>query len=328
MITNRPNTLLSTLAPVFSNSDEILIASAYVSPAACNKLSLNTIGKSKPVSIIIGRAIEDGLTPATIYYFNLLDKLLSTAGGGVRLGSEPFHSKIYLSTTGKKKRFWIGSSNCTENGLYSWHEANIEIMDKSKIILADQIVKDLFINGRPVETAKIVKPNIRTNLGTAKSFSTSPDFPATEPDTFELSLLEASGKVPEKSGLNWWNAAGRPRDFDEAYIPIRKPALHEMRKVLGYVKCSDEIDAITHDGFTFKVRFSGPKIKGGIDPGNLESSGKKSILGNWILRKILKLSPGALVTRDILEKYGRTSLTFSKLVKPDGTPLLFIDFGK
>jgi len=100
MITNRPITLLSTLSQVFPTSDEIFIACAYVSPVACEKLFLSKIGDQKPVSIIIGRAIDDGLTPAAIYYFTQLNKLLSKNGGGVRLGDEPFHSKLYVCKTG------------------------------------------------------------------------------------------------------------------------------------------------------------------------------------------------------------------------------------
>jgi HKD family nuclease len=326
MITNRPKTLLTTLSKVFLSSDEIFIASAYVSPSACEKLSLCSIGAQKPVSVVIGRAIEEGLTSAAIYYFSQLDKILSINGGGIRISNVPFHSKLYLSKTGKNKRFWLGSSNCTENGLFSWHEANIEVIDKSAITQATRIFNELFINSKPVNSVKVVKHRWKIKSGAALSFSTSPDFPAEEPDTFELSLLDNTGKVPEKSGLNWWNASGRPRKPDEVYIPIRKSALIAMRNVLGFVKRGDEIDAITHDGFTFKVKFAGSEAKDGIDPKNLESSGELTIFGKWILRKALKICPYTLVTKEILERYGRTSLTFYKLTQPDGKPMLYIDF--
>lgn len=326
MITNRPITLLSTLSQVFPTSDEIFIACAYVSPVACEKLSLSKIGDQKTVSIIIGRAIDDGLTPAAIYYFTQLSKLLSKNGGGVRLGEAPFHSKLYVCKTGENRRFWVGSSNCTENGLNSWHEANIEVMDNPTIIEATSLCEDLFSNGRQVKSAKVIKLRKIVKSGDALSFSTSPDFPSEVPDTFELSLLDRNNLVSEKSGLNWWNSGGRPRSPNEAYIPIKKSALAVIRSVLGEVNRGDVIDAITHDGTMFKMKFEGSAAAESSDPKQLSTAGDKTILGKWILRKVLKLDQGVLVTREILDKYGRTSLTFSKLLKSDGKPILFIDF--
>ncbi|MFN3466806.1 MAG: restriction endonuclease, partial [Candidatus Brocadiales bacterium] len=37
-----------------------------------------------------------------------------------------------------------------------------------------------------------------------------------------------TGEVPERSGLNQWNAGGRERDYDEVYIPIPR-IVHERR---------------------------------------------------------------------------------------------------
>lgn len=327
MITNRPNSLFSLLAPEVITSDEVIIASAYVSPAACEQLDLRSIGVKKCIFIVIGRAVAEGLIPTDIQYFIQLDKLLSLKGGGVRIGKAPFHSKLYITKKGSKSKLWIGSSNCTLNGLKLWHEANIEVADSKVILEAVNLCRALFKDGRSIKTVK-KKQRVITSPGSALSYSAAPDFPTQDHDTFELSLLDRNGNIPEKSGLNWWNGAGRKRNPDEAYIPIRKNALKVLRSVLGQIKRGDEIDAITHDGTKIRIKFEGSAKAKGVDPKQLSSAGDKTVLGKWILRKILRLKPNQLVTKKILMEYGRTSLTFSKLIQPDGSTLLFIDFGK
>ena len=47
------------------------------------------------------------------------------------------------------------------------------------------------------------------------------------------SLLSASPQVGPKSGINQWNAGGRPRKFGEAYIPVPK-RLHGNSRLAGF----------------------------------------------------------------------------------------------
>lgn len=109
--------------------------------------------------------------------------------------------------------------------------------------------------------------------------------------------------VPEKSGLNQWNADGRARHEDEVYfsIPIKIhkyfPNFFPPRNVIFNLKLPD--------GRILKAKVcqSGNKA--------LMSNPNKD-LGQWILRKILKIKPGELITIDHLNKAGFDSVVVYK----------------
>lgn len=109
--------------------------------------------------------------------------------------------------------------------------------------------------------------------------------------------------VPEKSGLNQWNAAGRPRDADEVYIPIPLK-LHKIHPDFFPPK-DKTFDLHLPDGeiISAKICQQGGKA--------LMSNPNKD-LGKWILRKILKLKENELVTIKLLDKLGFDSLIVYK----------------
>lgn len=110
--------------------------------------------------------------------------------------------------------------------------------------------------------------------------------------------------VPEKSGLNHWNAEGRGRHPDEAYIPI--PSwIH--KKFPGFF-------LPRHVQFNLKLP------NGNILLSKVCSSNDKSImsnpnkdLGNWLLRKVLNIPVGVLATYEMLEEVGIDSVEVRKL---------------
>lgn len=112
--------------------------------------------------------------------------------------------------------------------------------------------------------------------------------------------------VPEKSGLNQWNAGGRPRDPNEIYIPI--PAwIHEKfpkffpprdvsfelilpdRKVLSAKVCQDNNKALM--------------------------TNPNSALGQWLLRDVMNLKERELLTYDKLQMIGLDTVVVYKIDK-------------
>jgi hypothetical protein len=72
------------------------------------------------------------------------------------------------------------------------------------------------------------------------------------------------------------------------------------------------------------------KLQGGNKaknkPKNL-STNPNSILGKWILRDILKIPAGTVVTKEMLEAYGRTHVgIYRDGADPTGKPTLYVDF--
>lgn len=109
--------------------------------------------------------------------------------------------------------------------------------------------------------------------------------------------------VPECSGLNQWNAAGRARDEDEVYIPI--PILVRRYKEGFFPDSKTPFILHLPDGseMSAKVCQAGGKA--------LMSNPNKA-LGNWLLRKVLHKAPGHLVTYQDLEIAGFDSIVITK----------------
>lgn len=106
---------------------------------------------------------------------------------------------------------------------------------------------------------------------------------------------EKNHNVPEKSGLNQWNADGRVRNPDEVYIPIPK-SLND-----SYPEFFPDRDT----PFELKLP-NGEVISAKVCQENRKAlmSNPNSALGKWILRDILRLKEGELLTLDLLDRFG------------------------
>ncbi|MDY6382186.1 MAG: hypothetical protein SPK94_08050 [Bacteroidales bacterium] len=109
--------------------------------------------------------------------------------------------------------------------------------------------------------------------------------------------------VPEKSGLNQWNAGGRARNYDEVYIPIPR-LIH--RKFPNFFPERDT-------SFTLRLP-SGSFLVAKIcqDGGKALMSNPNSALGEWLLRTVLGLKEGELLTYQKLEEIGIDSVEITK----------------
>jgi hypothetical protein len=102
------------------------------------------------------------------------------------------------------------------------------------------------------------------------------------------STKSKEGEVPERSGLNQWNAKGRPRDVNEVYIPIPR---HIHTYYPGFFPTRDELFNLhlpTGDVFSAKVCQSGSKA--------LMTNPNKAI-AEWLLRKVLRIPERHVATR-------------------------------
>ena len=112
-------------------------------------------------------------------------------------------------------------------------------------------------------------------------------------------------KVPERSGLNQWNAKGRARDADEVYIPI--PAwIHK-----------EYPNFFPNRDVPFELKLPDTKILSAKicqDGGKALMTNPNKDLGKWLLRQVLKLKEEELLTYEMLEKKGIDSIEISKNV--------------
>jgi len=129
---------------------------------------------------------------------------------------------------------------------------------------------------------------------------------AKEPDSVFLPLYSTRGgskNVPESSGLNQWNASGRPRDPNEVYVPI--PAwIHS--KFPNFFPPRDE---------PFSLRLpSGEVLSAKVcqDGSKALMTNPNSALGKWLLRDVLNLKERELLTYDRLQIIGLDTVVINK----------------
>lgn len=110
-------------------------------------------------------------------------------------------------------------------------------------------------------------------------------------------------RVFEKSGLNQWNASGRPRDLGEVYIPI-SAWIHK-----AYPKFFPAKDV----KFILKLP-NGNKLKVSLcqEGSKALMSDPNKDLGEWLLRDVLGLREGEILTYSKLEELNLDSVVIYK----------------
>lgn len=123
-------------------------------------------------------------------------------------------------------------------------------------------------------------------------------------------------EVQEKSGLNQWNASGRTRNPNEVYIPI--PAwIHDVYDdFFTYAKNRQSRGESAKDSPSFNVELPSGlimKCKVAQAGGKALMSDPNKDLGKWILRDVLNLPEGTLVTMAMLDEIGIDSVKITKI---------------
>lgn len=113
-----------------------------------------------------------------------------------------------------------------------------------------------------------------------------------------------NGLVPERSGLNQWNANGRKRSLDEVYIPI---PIQIHQNFPNFFPSQDvPFDLITPDGKILNAKVCQENSKALMTNPN-------SALANWLLRQLLNLREGEIATKERLELMDCDSVMITKI---------------
>ncbi len=109
--------------------------------------------------------------------------------------------------------------------------------------------------------------------------------------------------VCEKSGLNLWNASGRKRNFNEVELRIRSNFYKEHPNFFPNKDTPFNVEL--PNGRTISMRVCQSNGKAIMSNPNKD-------LGEWILRDVLQLKEGELLTYKKLKELGIDSIIFSK----------------
>lgn len=345
LTTNRTQKVYLDILDAFNSAQEVYIASAYVSPGGCSMLGLDSLVQRIPVRIVIGKIGKQGTSPGTYKYLSELHSSAKLNSGGITVADPSFHSKIYLALfPNDQKRIWVGSSNLSASGLRNEIEATVELAPSA---IAETLYNEcitLWESGADIDSVHIpINKKVKYKRRARKPRKSKKPFQSPkasnlareslpeEPDIDSLEHLSVQlapqGSVPTKSGPNWWNGAGRVRDDNEAYLPLRKHNVAKASVVFGSSSPGTIFTVITHDGEVLEMQLEGTQ-NGGMIAKNIASAGDKRIFGDWLLRKVLSIEKGSLLTVAYLNQYGRREISFYRLGENPitGKALVYMDF--
>ncbi len=183
------------------------------------------------------------------------------------------------------------SFNLSKSTLYQRFKLNQEPLDVFEVLVLDNPIELL---RKLLENIGATKPALHAGI-----------------DFIYLPLYSTAsgngryGKVPEKSGLNQWNADGRTRHSDELYIPIPRLIHKNFPKFLP-----DNNNII----FTIELP-NGQKLQAKLCQQGSKGlmSNPNRALGHWLLRDVFRLEEGELATNDTLLQSGIDSVYIEKI---------------
>lgn len=151
-----------------------------------------------------------------------------------------------------------------------------------------------------------------------------------------LYAVKADGTkyVPEKSGLNQWNADGRKRDPNEVYIAYLAEDRERDSKFFPSKDTSFNLALPDGSVISAKVCQSAYKKMQKEDyqkltlqerehedirskTGKSIMSNPNKVLGKWLLRDVFELEENTILTYDMLRKFGVDSVLFTKYSDED-----------
>ena len=313
-------------------SDSIKIATGYVTEESLLELKSVLLfycenNKTKKCSLVIGMHGREGFTQAQYEAAIDLATFLKDKGiGSVHVCTAfKFHGKTYVfrkdgmslpfsaimgsSNLGNiiDSRQWEVDALFNESSVLSELDAlHEELIQKASKNILDWPKPEKFL-----ETSDLLKDRIGVERFVEEEYR---KIEGTLTDrVFDLPL-----KTETKSNLNVYFGKGRlatstgairPRHWYEVelIIPI------EITQANGYPKRDSVIHVYTDDGWKFNCKVQGDYGK------NFRSEGDLKTLGRWIkgmLERAGCLKVGQPVTKEVLDKYGRHTISLKETVDP------------
>lgn len=331
------------IVPLLKRRDcsEFIAVVGYVGQSMLKQIepSILAIAKRGTCQIIVGMIEKEGVSQQLGEYLVLLDAKLRSvnAASGIFVTPTKYHGKVYKVINKNKARVFVGSSNFSGESWNLRGEFNICVDDsatKSETLKFIDYMRNLSINLSAI-TLKIKKHGINKIVikkdlkdftrGARRKFNKLP------PPIGQFDHTLRVEKNPE-SGLNLYFEAGRyskakntfnARNWFEVELATNSqeqknkfypPSISHpnKRSPTSKARTGDFIAYIKDDEDFYEI----PMKVGGDSGKNIYSANDRNIFGKYIKGKLQNsgaLIQNQLVTEEVLQIYGRNTVTFKKI---------------
>ena len=295
--------------PVSHGADRLRIISGYSAHtmASWHMAELEErFGQTVDIDLTVGMCCRDMLfRPVHEGFREIMSGTPSFTCKYIVEGS-PVHTKLYLWEKDRKPfKAYTGSANYTQPAFFGRNREAMTECDPdeaseyldglepcSMYCTHAEVEEHIIITDRPqrlivpgAENGKLSAVSIQ-GLGVSKA---------------KIPLIDKkTGQVPPRSGLNWGQRDGR--EHNQAYLSVPS----ETARTDFFPERGIYFTALTDDGISLTLNRGQDNGKGITTPLN------NSSLGEYFRRR-LGLANGAFVTRQDLDRYGRTDVVFWKL---------------
>ncbi len=303
--------------PVEQGADVLYIVSGYASATMAYRhlQRLKAFKTDIKIELIVGMAVQDGISAKD---HNGFQELVS---GPYRdlftcryvVHRPPVHSKTFTWYSDRTPKIaFTGSANYTQMAFStSQREAMVEhdaeySRDYFDLIKQDTIdCSDLQVN-TPITIHSEPEYSIKRNEDRQEHSETGDEPELTEnlsrlPHE-KVSLLDRRGRLPGRSGLNWGQRPEEGREPNQAYI--RLPV--SLAETQFFPPRGEQFTMITDDDKVLICARAQDQAKA------IHTSDSNSRMGQYF-RYRLGLPEGSLVTKEDMERYGRTDVDFYKI---------------
>ena len=291
------------------DTDEFIVLSGYLGPKPVARLHELPFNSRVIYGMYGAEGIQNSLHNSLIEIHNGTDNL------NIFYSQIPVHSKCYIwRKDGQIIYALIGSANFSINGLTTPYREVLAETTRDTYNPLNEYIAHIFNNS--ISCLEIGNDRvIEVPIG----------------DICEMSLLMGNGQTHNAGGLNWGymsngNLAPK-RGENDAYIPIGIQDIRDFPDLFPpkltergpddprgrLQRANESIELIWDDGITMEGLLEGVNMINDIKyPKQISSFPSKSELGVY-LRMRLGVPLGQPVRRHHLERYGRTSISVSKL---------------
>lgn len=323
-------------------SNDVMIATGYFGVSIMEDLreKIITLSSKGSCKILIGMIFHSGVTLKQKNFLESIDNDLRNISqdNGIYISMKPYHGKLYQFGKDDNKDIFIGSSNFSKEGLKSRYECTILITDKKTKAGISTYLDDLY---QLSTTIKLKETDLRVK-GKVIPLSSSELIDYEIPESSFPDISKAIGECNIKlrvdnqprSSFNLYFETGR-KNSKGLYVPrpwyeveITTTTTEQRNTYYPESEIIEEGKPARHGIFYAFIKQNSKfyKIKmvvhasNGKNISSSKDSGGRTTFGKIIkgrLEKVGLLKEGDVLTSEILDSYGKDTITFSKINKTD-----------